>query len=348
MGGRPRGARVVALAAPNASKRAKARRKPDPEHPKRRWTIEERLEHKGIDVEAARSARDANEASTTSGGMVMRGEVTFDDDDVVPATMETCERVAELLFRQDAEGWPRQRTPAWRYARASCVTASDAGKILSAYGAQPELGDRVLQQKVLVAAEERFRAVDLETSELARELEEARARGESSDSSAASTASTTASTSSTKRRRSRDSNVPPAIRHGNEFEAEALAHYETVHGTKCHEFGFVRHDKHYWLGASPDGVHPAGRVIEIKCPYSRPISPKTRAREHYPQIQILLEVLDLERCDFVQYKPAGRGKGRSGDPDRPAYLRETVMRDREWFASNFDELAAFARRLPTP
>lgn len=323
-----RGDVVVLNAAPNASKRSKRRREPDPDK-KRRRPLEERLKRKGVDLEQARSPAGAESLANENGA---NGE----EDSEVPATEETCERVAELLFRQDAEGWPMQRTEAWRYARASCVTASDCGKILRAYNADG--AEKVLEQKRRIAAEERMARIDLETSDLAKELEPTRERGEIAG---------TSESRKSKRKGSRGSGTPAAIRHGNEFEAEALAHYEKVHGTKCHEFGLVRHDKYYWLGASPDGVHPAGRVVEIKCPYSRPIS-KSRAQEHRPQIQILLEVLDLEFCDFVQYKPAGRGKGRSGNPDLPAYNRETIARDRDWFASHFTELESFAKNLPTP
>ena len=78
------------------------------------------------------------------------------------------------------------------------------------------------------------------------------------------------------------------------------------------------------------------------------VVPRARAMEHYAQIQTSLEVFDLEFCDFVQYKPPGRGKGRSGDPDRAEYLVETVPRNREWFARAFDELRAFALALPSP
>jgi hypothetical protein len=141
----------------------------------------------------------------------------------------------------------------------------------------------------------------------------------------------------------------PATRHGDEFEAEALAHYETVNATKCLHFGMKTHDEYYWLGASPDGIHPAGRVVEIKCPFTRPVLANgKRMLEHYAQIQTLMEVFDCEFCDFVQYKPAGRGKGRSGNMDAPLYVCESVPRDREWFAKHFDTLLEFSRLLPSP
>lgn len=306
----------VARAHPNASKRARRRRQPDASHPKKRFTVEERLRYKGVDVDAAKSpttreaaAAAADEYAATS-AYVTRGDV--------PSGEDVCERVAELAFRQDAEGWPAQKTKAWTFARASALTASDVARVLD--GGEARM--KVLTQKQRLRKEE--------------------------ESLAASPLTPTTETRRGTRRERKLATTSAAIRHGNEFEAEALAHYERTHGTKCLQFGLKIHDDHYWLGASPDGVHPSGRVVEIKCPYSRPVVPRARAMEHYAQIQTLLEVFDLEFCDFVQYKPPGRGKGRSGDPDRAEYLVETVPRNREWFERAFDELREFAAALPSP
>lgn len=49
---------------------------------------------------------------------------------------------------------------------------------------------------------------------------------------------------------------------------------------------------------------------------------------YVPQIQLSLEVLDLETCHFVQYRPENM-------PFQPEELDVTVVqRDREWFHSN--------------
>jgi hypothetical protein len=266
-------------------------------------------------------ARDRDDAG---GGAASSAVVSTSGD--VPKGEDVCERVAELAFRQDAEGWPAQKTEAWAFARASALTASDVGRVLSGDGA------KVLMRKQRTRAAEQALERDRATSALVREVTEA----------------PVATGSSKKERKGKGGGTSPAIRHGNEFESEALAHYEAVFGTKCLEFGLKIHDVHYWLGASPDGVHPSGRIVEIKCPYSRPIIARRRAMEHYAQIQTLLEVFDLDYCDFVQYKPAGRGKGRSGDPDAPEFLCETIARDAEWWSTHFDELQTFAASLPSP
>jgi hypothetical protein len=57
-----------------------------------------------------------------------------------------------------------------------------------------------------------------------------------------------------------------------------------------------------WYAGSPDGVTLCGRLIEIKCP-------KTLYRGGIPpyyniQVQINMEVMNLEVCDFVQYDVA--------------------------------------------
>ena len=318
-----RGGGVVARANPKASRRARKKREPDENHPKRKYTIDERLKHKGVDVERARmgGARDRDDGD---GAAASSAAVSTSGD--VPRGEDVCERVAELAFRQDAEGWPAQKTEAWAFARASALTASDVGRVLSGDGA------KVLMRKQRTRAAEQALERDRASSALVREVTEA----------------PVATGSSKKGRKGKGGGMSPAIYHGNEFESEALAHYEAVYSTKCLEFGLKIHDVHYWLGASPDGVHPQGRIVEIKCPYSRPIIARRRAMEHYAQIQTLLEVFDLEYCDFVQYKPAGRGKGRSGDPDAPEFLCETIARDTEWWSTHFDELQTFAASLPSP
>ena len=196
--------------------------------------MEERLRRKGVDVDAAKSPTrddedDEGDEYAATSAFVTRGDV--------PGGEDVCERVAELAFRQDAEGWPAQKTEAWKFARASALTASDVACVLEGGDAR----GKVLRQKQRVRKEEE--------------------------------SSMTPSTE-TKCERRRRAPTSAAIRHGNEFEAEALAHYERTHGTTCLTFGLKIHDDHYWLGASPDGVHPSGRVVEIKCPYSRAVVPR--------------------------------------------------------------------------
>jgi hypothetical protein len=149
------------------------------------------------------------------------------------------------------------------------------------------------------------------------------------------------------------------VTHGNEFEPVARAHYAKMEGVEVHEFGLKIHDRLKWLGATPDGVVLVEDddatnakkkklvVLEIKCPYTRPVLPKTRAKEHFPQIQVLLQVFGAEACHFVQYKPPGIGRGRAGvmNEDRPLYLKETIKRDDGWWEKNRPRLERFEKKL---
>ena len=306
-----RWAHGICRAHPHASRRAKAKRAPDAAHPKHKYSVDERLAYKGIDIERMRAGEEFEaDAKVAFASEVPRGE-------------DVCEHVAMLAMRQELEQWPAQKTDAWVFARASCLTASDVGAVLGI--------DRHRDAEAVLKMKTRARAAenDLKQSMLAGEF-----------------ASVSASASKKKKDKKYGH---PATRHGDAFEAEALAHYEAVNDTKCLHFGMKTHDSYYWLGASPDGIHPAGRVVEIKCPFTRPVlSNGKRMLEHYAQIQTLMEVFDCEFCDFVQYKPAGRGKGRSGNMDAPLYVCETVPRDREWFAKHFETLLEFSRSLPSP
>jgi hypothetical protein len=147
---------------------------------------------------------------------------------------------------------------------------------------------------------------------------------------------------------------PPAVVHGNEFEPVARAHYARVETCEVHEFGLKIHDQLSWLGATPDGVVAVTRdggdslvLLEIKCPYSRPVLPRSRAQEHFPQIQVALQVFGADACHFVQYKPPGIGRGRAGvmNEDRPLYLRETIRKDEGWWNANRPKLERFHEKL---
>ena len=127
-----------------------------------------------------------------------------------------------------------------------------------------------------------------------------------------------------------------ATAHGTLLEPIARDMYDQRYNQKSHEIGLVQHREHKWLGGSPDGVTESGRLIEIKCPLTRKIEHKC-PKYYLPQIQLLLEVLDLEACDFIQYRPAGFLR-----PDAPEEFDVIeVKRDREWFAKILPRAKAF-------
>jgi putative phage-type endonuclease len=98
-----------------------------------------------------------------------------------------------------------------------------------------------------------------------------------------------------------------AIQHGVCFESVATGLYEWKNKLSVKEYGCLPHLFINYLAASPDGICESresnpnyhGRMLEIKCPYSRVITgiPKL---EYYMQVQLQLEVCDLEYCDFLE------------------------------------------------
>jgi putative phage-type endonuclease len=121
--------------------------------------------------------------------------------------------------------------------------------------------------------------------------------------------------------------------HGKKYEQIATSLYEHIYNSKMTEFGCLPSDKYKFLGASPDGIgskstldykfnNKLGYMLEIKCPYVRPIKNKGKiAGEicpyyYYCQVQQQLECCDLEYCDFIQCKIKEYD-------DRDAYLKDT-------------------------
>lgn len=104
---------------------------------------------------------------------------------------------------------------------------------------------------------------------------------------------------------------------GTRLEPIVRDMYDSMNNTKTYEIGLLVHPEHKWLGGSPDGVTEDGILIEIKCP--KKISNKI-PDYYYPQVQLLLEIMDLEECDFVQYCES---------TNQLKIIR--VPRSREWF-----------------
>ncbi len=88
---------------------------------------------------------------------------------------------------------------------------------------------------------------------------------------------------------------------GQKYEPVVTDLYSNEFGVKVLEFGLLQHQKHKWLGASPDGITTEGIMIEIKCPFRRRIN-GIPPFYYWEQVQIQLEVCDLEYCDFVEYE----------------------------------------------
>lgn len=124
-----------------------------------------------------------------------------------------------------------------------------------------------------------------------------------------------------------------AMDRGTRLEPICRDLYDELYGKKSHELGLVQHPQYPWLGGSADGITECGLLIEIKCPLTREITPVVPT--HYiAQIQLNMEILDLDACDFIQYR------------DEPYELVVTrVARDREWFAKNLPIMDAFWQKV---
>jgi putative phage-type endonuclease len=130
-----------------------------------------------------------------------------------------------------------------------------------------------------------------------------------------------------------------ATEHGNKYENVARDIYCERYGEVSHEIGLYTHPVYKWLGGSPDGLTESGKLLEIKCPLRRNITPEVP--EHYmPQLQLLMEILDLEECDFIQYKPEELTW-----PNPPEFMVTNVKRSREWFYEQLPVMDAFWKRV---
>lgn len=94
--------------------------------------------------------------------------------------------------------------------------------------------------------------------------------------------------------------------------------------------------KYSWLGGSPDGiVGPSGRLIEIKNAISRTMVSGGVPKKYFPQIQGLMEIFNIEECDYIEYHTART----SVEADTWQVIRS--KRDREWWAQALPKLKAF-------
>lgn len=112
------------------------------------------------------------------------------------------------------------------------------------------------------------------------------------------------------------------IEHGNKFESIAKEHFPEI----VEESGLLIHPEIPWLGASPDGYLPiSGKLIEIKCPFSRDIDESYIPKYYWIQMQIQMEVFNIDFCIFYQCKfnPTSDKLEKS--------TNVTVKRDKNWF-----------------
>lgn len=128
-----------------------------------------------------------------------------------------------------------------------------------------------------------------------------------------------------------------AMDRGTLLEPIARDMYDARYNKKSHEIGLVQHPDYPWLGGSADGITECGRLIEIKCPMTRKIEDKV-PKHYIAQIQLNMEILNLDECDFIQYRPA------EGDAAEE-FVVTNVKRDKEWFAKYLVVMQAFWNKV---
>ena len=121
--------------------------------------------------------------------------------------------------------------------------------------------------------------------------------------------------------------------HGNKYEDEARLLFGKLYNLETWEVGLFRHTVHKWLGGSPDGIASDGSLIEIKCPVMRKVTHYI-PEYYYPQVQICMEILNIEQCYFIQYKPESIYEDALIDI-------KTIPRSREWFEDALPKLDVF-------
>ena len=130
-----------------------------------------------------------------------------------------------------------------------------------------------------------------------------------------------------------------ATEHGNKYEDIARDIYCEKYGEVAHEIGLHPHPVYKWLGGSPDGITESGKLLEIKCPLQRKITDEVPG--HYmPQVQLLLEILNLEEAVFIQYKPI-----EITWPGPVEFCVTEVKRDRQWFQEQLPVMDALWKRV---
>ena len=97
-----------------------------------------------------------------------------------------------------------------------------------------------------------------------------------------------------------------AIAWGIRFEPVVKQIIEAKDKCRIYESGRLQHPTNPFLAASPDGIiessvhrHQVGRLVEIKCPYSRIIGGEIPF-EYWIQMQIQMEVTDIDECEYVE------------------------------------------------
>jgi putative phage-type endonuclease len=145
---------------------------------------------------------------------------------------------------------------------------------------------------------------------------------------------------------------------GIKYEPIAFDIYQQIYKEEVFEIGLINHSNILWLGASPDGIMKYGKLLEIKCVYSRK-NINTIPFYYWIQIQIQMEVCNLDECDLFQCKFLEFDNKFDFDNDKSTFkgfhqnkywkLNEftckLIKRDKIWFNQHFKLLEDFWNKV---
>jgi hypothetical protein len=133
--------------------------------------------------------------------------------------------------------------------------------------------------------------------------------------------------------------------HGVKYESEAIEKFKVLypHITVHEDVSMIEHVDHPDdLFFSPDGVTACGSLIEVKCPYSRPINGSI-PRNYISQIQFGMNVMNSygpdigHSCFFIQYKPRN-----FGTPfDKEILSVKKIKRDPDFLTKHMNNVKEF-------
>lgn len=134
----------------------------------------------------------------------------------------------------------------------------------------------------------------------------------------------------------------PAIRWGNEHEAEARALYTLETGNDVSDGGFHLWPGHTLIGASPDGLVTPDGLIEIKCPFGRDQHHTYGSGPGKAMWQVQGQLMCTRRrwADFISFDPRER-------PELQLFVTR-VYRDEPLIEQMADRLVIFADDYLTP
>lgn len=126
-----------------------------------------------------------------------------------------------------------------------------------------------------------------------------------------------------------------ATAHGTKFEPVAIELYEKKTGNKVFELGLLksRNEDEDFLAGSPDGITHNYRLIEVKCPFRRKPNGKI-PRYYIHQMQMLMNILRVPVCDYIEYVPEGTWRGEH-------FSIVTLHRDENWWKERIPILRRF-------